>query len=408
MNTTFEIITLQDAIAQYRIHENIYESTEVFEDFIEADSRFYLHRGDLVLEKDLLLVLELHGVAGYIIDGNLLVNGNIVNEEGDYGPVFYVKGNVVCRSLLIGGSPTHITGNVSAEEVIMLHYNHGWMKCPGLFTAPVMVVEDYHFIPDHKNISLFYYNDEESDNPEEEDIAEVLNNKLTTTFEELRYDLAAGEYVLSQLERDAQYWQKKVNHNYRDLKRVPPEMRTKELCLLALNKSVSALEDFPPALITEEMVEYAVNKSGMALRYLPETLITRELCYKAAVNGAIINLDIPERFYEAALLQLLIQHSDWQMERIPVDCITEDLLVTYVKHGRGAWLEKYCTAAGISKERILQRVIEADVAYLENIFSWFFSADTFAYSQSLYDNEQYSNEWTAITTKYKRKLERLK
>lgn len=406
MKYNFEIISLDDAIAQYSIHENMYESIETFEDIVEGDSRFYLHKGDLMIEKD--LILELDDVTGYIIDGNLAVNGNIVNEEGDYGPTFYVKGNVTCRSLLIGGSPTHITGNVTAEEVIMLHYNHGWMKCPGLFTAPVMIVEDYHFIPDHKNISSYYYNDEDPvSEVAEEDISDVLDNKLTTTFEELRLDLAAGEYVLRPTVRDAKYWEKKVAHNYRDLKRVPPALRSKELCMLALGKSISSLEDFPASFITAEMVEYAVNKSGMALRYLPEALITRDLCYKAAANGGIIDLDIPERFYEEELLQILIRHSDWQMERIPTAYITEDLLVTYVKQGRGAWLDKYCTAAGVSKERVLQRVIEDGVAYLENIFSWFFSADTYAYSKSLYDNETYSKEWAAITEKYKRKLDRL-
>jgi hypothetical protein len=409
MKNVFEIITLADAIAQYKFNENMYESIETFEDIVEPDSQFYLYKGDLFLKSDLILELA-DGIEGYIIDGNLQVDGNIVNEEGDYGPTFYVKGNVQCRSMLIGGSPTHIEGNVTAEEVIMLHYNHGWMKCPGMFTAPVMIVEDYHFIPDQKNISLFYYNDEDpaSGEYDEEEIAAnlqtILDNKLTTTFEELRYDLAAGEYVLQAALRDSLYWKKKVSHNYRDLKRVPPEFRTLELCMQAMHKSISALEDFPPAFLTQELVEQAVSKTGMALRYLPETLITKDLCYKAAANGGIIELDIPEQFYEAALFQVLIQHSNWQMERIPAAYITEDLLVLYVQSGNGNWLDKYCTAADLSKEHVLHRVIDSGVEYIEKIFSGFLTAERYAYCKSLYDN---TKEWAELTERYKKKLERI-
>lgn len=423
MNTVFDIISVADAIANYRIDEQMYESREMFEDFVEADDRFYLYKGDLFLNGPFILDTDKieKGIQGYIIDGNLQVKGNIINEEGDYGPVLYVRGNVECRSLLIGGSPVHITGNVTAEEVIMLHYNHGWMKCPGLFTAPVMIVEDYHFIPDHINVSAFYYNDNDPASPEknqcfedEEDeqhispnLQALLDNKLTTTFEELRYDLAADEYTLQPVERGISYWRRKIRHNYRDLKRVPPVLRTQELCMQALGKSVSSIQHFPLSLVTPELAQQAVNMSGTALRYLPNALITKELCHIAAAKGAIIDLDIPDRFYDETLLQILIRHSDFQMERIPVAYLTEDLLVTYVKTGRGAWLDKYCTAAGVSKGHVLKRVIDDGVQYLENIFGWHFSADTYAYAKSIYDTDIHSKEWAAITQQYKRKLERL-
>ncbi|BAV04389.1 protein CcmA, bactofilin family [Filimonas lacunae] len=423
MHPSFETITVTDAKSQYTIHENIFENSDMFEDSIDTNSSFYLHKGDLILTDHFLLNTDKlpAGIEGYIVDGNLQVQGNIINEEGDYGPALYVTGNIECRSLLIGGSPTHVKGSVTAEEVIMLHYNHGWMKCPGLFTAPVMIVEDYHFIPTRKNIRDFYYNDNDPASPEENacfendeedehislNLQAVLNNKLTSSFEEIRYDLAEGEYVLQPTEHNIHYWQKKIDRNYRNLKRVPHEQRTQTLCMQALHKSVFALQHFPPSLITPELALQAVNISGIALRNLPETLITRELCQIAATKGAIIDLDIPERFYDATLLQTLISHNDSQMERIPASFITEDLLVTYVKSGRGAWLDKYCNAAGVSKENVLKRVIEADAQYLENIFGWHFSADTYAYSQLLYNNEMHSKAWSDITQKYQRKLDRL-
>ncbi|ACU61850.1 polymer-forming cytoskeletal protein [Chitinophaga pinensis] len=423
MNTAFDIISMADAIANYRIDTLLYESSEMLKDTTATDDYFYLHKGDLILDAPFILDTDLleKGVLGFIIDGHLQVNGSIINEEGDYGPILFVRGNVQCRSLLIGGSPVYISGNVTAEEVIMLHYNHGWMKCSGIFTAPVMIAEDYHFIPEHKHISAFYYNDNDPESPAENECFEddeeddhislrlqtLLDNKQTRTFEELRDDLAAGEYVLRPVERDAVYWQKKVSKNFRNLKRVPLTLRTRELCMQALSKSVFSLADFPAVLITPELAEQAVNISGIALRFLPEALITKEICYLGVTKGAIIDLDIPERFYEEELLQLLIRHSDSQMERIPVAYITEDLLVTYVKQGRGAWLDKYCNAAGVSKERVLQRVIDDGVQYLENIFGWHLSANTYAYAKARYDNETHREDWIATTQKYAQKLERL-
>lgn len=403
MKTVFEIISLKDAIALYNIDENVYESKEVFEDQAEPDNSFYLHKGDLVLDDHFILEYD-QNIHGYIIDGHLTVKGNIVNEEGDYGPTLYVKGNVACRSLLIGGSPTHITGNVTAEEVIMLHYNHGWMKCPGVFTAPIMIVENYHFIPSAKNISRCYYNNEDiTSTEEEENISSYLDNPLTTTFEELRYDLAAGEYVLNPTERDIHYWTKKVNHNYRDLKRVPLAMRTLEFCMQAAEKSIFALEDFPPALFTPELAHNIVSKNGMALRFIPDALITQELCYKAADTGAIIDQDIPERFYNATLFNILIRRDDWQMARVPAAYITEDLLVLYVQNGSGGWLQKYCDAAGVSKDHILQRVIDSDIQYVENIFSWFLTEERYEYCKAKYGH---TKEWPLIIEKYKKKLEK--
>ncbi|PSL28998.1 polymer-forming cytoskeletal protein [Chitinophaga ginsengisoli] len=423
MTIAFDTISVADAIANYSIDENIYESSGMFEDIVKADGRFYLYKGDLTLNDHFILDTDSlqEGIEGYIIDGNLQVKGNIINEEGDYGPILYVTGNVECRSLLVGGAPVHINGNITAEEVIMLYYNHGWMKCPGIFIAPVMIVEDYHFVPDRMNISEFYHNDNDPKSPEEnncfeddnedqhisENLQASLDNKLTTNFEELRCDLAAGEYVLRPVKRDIRYWQQKISRNHHDLKRVPPELRNQELCMQALDKSVSAIQHFPLTLITPELAQQAVNISGMALRYLPEIFITRELCYMAAAKGAIVDLDIPEHFYDDELLQILIRHSDSQMERIPEAYITEDLLVTYVKTGRGAWLDKYCNAAGVSKKHILKRVIDDGIQYLENIFGWHFSADTYSYARSIYDNETYKEEWAEITQKYKRKLERL-
>ncbi len=428
MHREFQLITCEDAMSRYQIHTKIYESEAAFLDMESNDSYFYIHTGDLHLQGDFVLDTDTledapdgRPILGFLIIGNLEVEGSILNETGDYGPILYVAGNVSCRHLLIGGSPVRVTGNISAAEVIMLHYNHGWMQCDGTFTAPVMIVEDYYLMPAAKDISLFYYNDRDPESPadnaceESEDgddiispkLRALLNNTLTTDFEELRRDLAAGESVLQRQEQPASYWQQKVRKNWHDLKRVPLELRTQALCEEVLRTSVGALAYFPEDMLTPELAAAAVAKDGKALRYLPSEMITRELCYAAARNGAILRTDIPESFYEHALLCLIIKGADWQMEQVPRAFMTEDMFVLYVKAGRGAWLDRYCEQAGLSKQRILERVIADDIAYLENIFNWHLSATTYAFAQKRYDCPEYEEAWKNITERFARKIARL-
>lgn len=389
---------------------------------------FYVHEGNLHLQNDLILesdeldkLPDGEPAIGFIVTGNLTLDCSVLNETGDYGPALYVGGNLICCNLLIGGAPTRIIGDIQAKEVIMLHYNHGWMQCDGTISAKIMIVEDYHLMPFQKVISHFYFNDRDPESPEEYELIEsqegntvipeklrlLLNNVLTTDFEEIRRDLAAGESVIKGQERTQDYWQTKVQHNWRDLKRVPMTMRTPSICKEAMGQNVGALQYFPFSTITIELAQDAVQLDGRALRYLPDELITFDLCYLAAENGAILGTDIPEKFYDFELLNTIIQKSDWQMERVPEVFITEDLLVLYVKTGRGAWLDKYCKQSGVSKQKVLERVIVDDIKYLHNIFGWHLSSTTFAFAKQFYDRLEYTEDWKRISEQFDQKITRL-
>ncbi|WP_143307101.1 DUF4116 domain-containing protein [Chitinophaga vietnamensis] len=431
MKNLFELIPMVDAVARYHVHKKIYEGESDFNGLIEPDSYWYVHEGDLLLNEDFILDTDELAdaspdkwVAGYIIHGNLIVNGSVLNEEGDYGPALLVTGSLVCRHLLIGGSPVNVEGDITAEEVVMLHYNHSWMACGGLIKAPVFIADDFHFVPKRKKIADFYYNSRDVTSPEEnacyedeygdEHIAEtltaLLKNPSITTFEELRRRLATGESVLKSAAsepHDVTYFRNIVQKNYRDLKTVPPEFLTKELCMLALQQTVFALQFFPSSFIDETIVRKAVEKDGMALRYVPEHLITKTLCYQAVNNGGLLGIDIPEQFYEPGLLLAAIRKKDFQMEKVPANYITEDLLVEYVKAGRGAYLDRYCESCGISKQAVLHRVIDADIAYLQNIFGWHLSEGTYQYAKLKYDKEAYAPQWAAFSEQYAAKIKRV-
>lgn len=431
MKNPFELISLADAMTHYHIHQKIYEDEGDFNGLIEPDGYFYVYEGDLRLDKDFILDTDELAdaspdkwICGYIINGDLIVNGSVLNEEGDYGPTLLVTGNVVCRHFLIGGSAVNVEGDITAEEVVMLHYNHGWMACGGFIKAPVFIADDFHFVPERKNISDFYYHlrdphsQEENacyeDGDDSEHIADpltaLLKNSFITTFEELCRRLATGESVLKSTispPHDKEYFRKIVQKNYRDLKTVPPEFMTKELCMLALQQTVFALQFFPEQFIDAAVVRQAVEKDGMALRHVPDALITKELCYMAVNNGGLLKTDIPERFYEYELLLAALRRKDFQIEMIPPIFMTEDMLVEYVKIGRGAYLDHYCKTHGISKQAVLSRVIAADISYLQNIFGWHLSADTYQYARSLYDDQVHKVQWEAFLQQFAAKIQRV-
>ncbi len=428
MQHTFQLVPKTTVLTRYQLASRIYESPEAFHDITDPDTWYYVHEGNLNinghfdLESDTLSNgPDNKYMEGYIIDGDLHVSGNIINDNGDYGPILYVTGNITCQSLLIGGAPTRVTGDIIAKEMILLHYNHGWMICDGVFRAPVMVVNDYHLPEANKDISHFYYNDRDPEMPAENECLEddngddvispnlsrLLNDPLTTTFEEIQRDLAAGETVLAPVERNASWYLHRVQRNYSDLKRVPALYKTPALCQAALQKGIGALQYFPEALLTPTLAFEVAAIDGMALRYLPEELITSELCHLAVKHGALLRHDIPERFYDADIILQAVRYRDFQMEFVPVAFITEELLVEYVKIGRGAWLDKYCQSANISKERVLQTVMDGGFNCLEPVFSWHLSATTYQYAKAKYDTPENQLDWDALMQRFGNKVKRV-
>ncbi|RAJ79034.1 hypothetical protein CLV59_10694 [Chitinophaga dinghuensis] len=428
MQHTFQLVPKTTVITRYQLDSRIFESPEAFHELTDPDTWYYLHEGNLNINGHFVIELDNlpegpdgKHIEGYIIDGDLHVSGNIINDIGDYGPVLYVAGNITCQSLLIGGAPTRVTGDIIAKEMILLHYNHGWMKCDGVFRAPVMVVNDYHLPEANKNITQFYYNDRDPEMPAENECQEddngddvispnlshLLNDQLTTTFEEIQQDLAAGETVLAPVERDANWYLQRVQRNYNDLKRVPTTYKTPELCHAALQKGIGALKYFPQAMLTPALAVEVAAIDGMALRYLPDELITSELCHLAVKHGALLRSDIPEQFYDADIILQSVRYRDFQMEYVPVAYITEELMAEYVKIGRGAWLDRYCQSANISKERVLQSVIDSGFNSLEPVFSWHLSATTYQYAKAKYDTPEYRTEWDNLILRFGNKVKRV-
>ena len=362
-------------------------------------------------------------IEGVLINGNFSVSGSIINAEGDYGPYVFVNGNIICQSLLLGGANVEIRGNIEAKEVVMTYYNHGSFNCTGLIDSPVFIVNDHNTtFAERKNI-LFYYNDRADDvDPKNEceyddetgdeiisnELRKLLDNPLIETFEELERDLTRGELVLKQNNPPAktyEYWRDRVLANYRDLKLVPKQFKTEELCNLALNITFHALPFIKQNLITYELCEKLVSKDGFAIQVIPDQFITKELSFKAAENGTILRL-IPEEYFSEDLILLVFKNGKHEpdINDVPSRFITENLLAEYVKIGKGLWLDKACKQNGIDKLHILKQVIDSGIEYLDNSFGNHFSKETVDYAFSVYKNQE---DWNKYVQKYKPKFERI-
>ncbi|OHT46775.1 polymer-forming cytoskeletal protein [Flavobacterium tructae] len=440
----FKLITIKEVKSQYPFLTDR-EGFDYFEEWEEEDfflvasesvnfeGHFYFDLYENREKKWLAGVLNLPlkemedlRIEGVLINGNLSVNGTIINAEGDYGPYVLIKGDVSCQSMLLGGSYVEIEGNVTAKEVVMTSYNHGNFKCSGCIEAPVFIVEDhYTTVADRKN-DLFYYNDKTDDmDPENEseydeetdeevisaELRKHLNNPLITTFEELKRELEEGELVLKEsnpLPKNQEYWKKRVLSNYRDLKIVSLQFKTAALCEMALNMTHHALPFVEEDFITPEICEKLVSKDGFALQVIPDPFITEELCWKAAQSGTLVSL-IPERFYSEELIITTFKKGKHEpnINDVPAEFITDSLLSAYAKIGKGLWLDKICKENGKDKLAILKSVIDSGIQHLDTIFGNHFSKEVVDYAASIYDNEENKPEWDNYVQKYKVKFERL-
>lgn len=361
-------------------------------------------------------------IEGIFVNGDFSVSGSIINAEGDYGPYIFISGSVNCQSLLLGGANVEIKGNVTAKEVVMTYYNHGNFNCSGSINSPVFIVTDHNTAFAERKNDLFYYNDRDEIDSKNEceyddetgdeiisnELRKLLDNPLIETFEELERDLARGELVLKQNNppsKTYEYWRERVLVNYRDLKLVPNEFKTEELCNLALNKTFHALPFIDQDLITSQLCEKLVSKEGFAIQVIPDEFITKELCFKAAESGTMLRL-IPSAYYSEELILLVFKNGKHQpdINDVPSAFITENLLVEYVKIGKGLWLDKACKENGIDKLHILKQVIDSGIEYLDNIFGNHFSKETVDYAFSVYKNDE---DWNKYVQKYKQKFERI-
>ena len=90
---------------------------------------------------------------------------------------------------------------------------------------------------------------------------------------------------------------------------VPEELKTKEICNIAVEKHGDNLQYVPEHLKTPELCEIAISGDGWALRYVPQKLITQELCEFAVLKSFWALQIVPEELKSFEVCEIAVRES---------------------------------------------------------------------------------------------------
>jgi hypothetical protein len=99
--------------------------------------------GDLELDWETGWVRR-HGIAGVVCEGDLTVDGDVLNRGSDSGPLLFVGGRLQVGNLLAGGSRVVLLGDVDASGLVIGFYNHGSLLVGGDLRAQALVWPGHH------------------------------------------------------------------------------------------------------------------------------------------------------------------------------------------------------------------------------------------------------------------------
>ena len=103
--------------------------------------------GPLHVSGDLLVdwSKDFDAAVGLIVEGDLTVDGAIVNTNLNDGPFLLVTGTTNARTLYAGGAEFRFEGESTFSDAVIGCYNDGYARFAGDLHAPVVIAEDHAF-----------------------------------------------------------------------------------------------------------------------------------------------------------------------------------------------------------------------------------------------------------------------
>ena len=176
------------------------------------------------------------------------------------------------------------------------------------------------------------------------------------------------EYVPEEL-KTKELCELAVKQNSRALQFVPEELKTKELCEQAINDNELTLQFVPEELKTPELCDTVVKNNGLALNFVPEALKTKELCEQAIQQDVLALEFVPEKLKTKELCELAVKNIDMTKNIfpfIPEEFKTKELYEL---------ASTRCSMKYIPKEYITQKMCDSavrrdvsDIAYIPEEF----------------------------------------
>lgn len=84
--------------------------------------------------------------AGIIVDGDLTIDGALLNDEQDFGPFLVVLGTLTVKNVAISGAPLHVGGDLVVSGAFHGYYNHGSTRVEGALDANLFLAQDYFVV----------------------------------------------------------------------------------------------------------------------------------------------------------------------------------------------------------------------------------------------------------------------
>ena len=297
------------------------------------DESVYVIEGDLRIEGD--LELEQLGVAGLIVEGNLEVNGSVINEhslgcdrtaEGAGIPFLLVGGNLRARNVAVGTSQVVVEGDADIEEVLFLHDIESELHTAGTlrvgrvintFDFPAGVPLSDHL---HRDVPITY--------GEDYGVA-VEGVDENVVIERMRAGLPllrdAGD---SRPRKSYERWLEDCAAYGDVLRHVPQELIDTAMCLAAVKSWGLAIEYVPRELVTDELVDAALAESPWALQAVPAEFCTPERCRIGVQHSGRMLANVPEELRTPELCALAIErdsHVNEVFPSIPEKVLTPEL-----------------------------------------------------------------------------------
>lgn len=111
---------------------------------------------------------------------------------------------------------------------------------------------------------------------------------------------------------------------------VPKDMRTYELCVVAVKRNWYALKHVPKDKKTYELCMLAVQRDGYALEFVPPAMQTREMCTLAIERDRnalqFVRLEKPGKIYLNA-----VKRDCWYLQHVPKQHQTRKLVMAALK-----------------------------------------------------------------------------
>jgi Leucine-rich repeat (LRR) protein len=143
-------VTAREALERFPILDDTIHSYGSETDYVLVCEGDASYPGDLVMDfHDKAWHNREDGekATGIIFNGNLTVEGSVINMEGDFGPFLLVLGNLEAQNIDKGGSEFYITGDCNVSNVVYGYYNHGSLMIDGQIKAAFLIEDDHCIEP---------------------------------------------------------------------------------------------------------------------------------------------------------------------------------------------------------------------------------------------------------------------